>query len=461
MRASYQSNWAALALASLIITAIAAVPAIAEGASARKAANPKRIALLIGNGRYTPAVGPLANPTNDVNLLAAALNAVGFSHENIQVVTDADRVTLLSAVDTYVQKIAAAGPEAIGFFYYSGHGAANQRDKRNYLIPVGVEKLDRSVWYQAIALDDVVSKLSQQAPDAAHFVIFDACRNLLQMPTKGGKGFVPIAAKRGMLIAFSTDPGETASDEGERGGPYATALARELIKPNLHHLDLFQNVKERVHRVTGVQVPWERNGLLRRVYLNESRDGSAPNATARAREAEAAWSLIRSGNDPAVLRAFATRYGDTFYGDLALARLNKLQSARSEPSAGRSDDFRLTTPKWQNVSDFRRLSRKEAISRLSDYTIVYANGVRDYFAPTGDIVERAGVNVEARNSKWVVGQTGRVYLRYLGTDSRVGSCSGYLEFNPARGRFRIQWRNGVCSSLEISRFERGKQLSLR
>ena len=188
--------------------------------------------------------------------------------------------------------------------------------------------------------------------------------------------------------------------------------------------------------------------------------GSAPTATARAREAEAAWSLIRSSNDPAVLRAFVTRYGDTFYGDLALARLNKIQSTRPEPSAGRSDDFRLTTPKWQNVSDFRRLSRKEAISRLSDYTVVYANGLRDYFAPTGDIVERAGVNVEARNSKWVVGRTGRVYLRYLGTDSRIGSCSGYLEFNPARGEFRIQWRNGVCNGLEISRFERGKQLSL-
>ncbi len=143
--------------------------------------------------------------------------------------------------------------------------AANRRDRQNYLIPVDVEALDANVWYDAIKLDDIISKLSNLAGNAAHFVIFDACRNLLKMQTKGGKGFLPVSARRGMLIGFSTDPGETASDAGDGSGPYAAALAAELIKPGQDHLDVFQNVKERVHRETGGQVPWERNGLLRRV----------------------------------------------------------------------------------------------------------------------------------------------------------------------------------------------------
>ena len=77
-----------------------------------------------------------------------------------------------------------------------------------------------------------------------------------------------MAEKSGMLIAFSTDPGETASDEWQGAGPYASAFAPELVKPGQDHLDLFQNVKERVHRSTNGQRPWERNGLLERVYLN-------------------------------------------------------------------------------------------------------------------------------------------------------------------------------------------------
>ena len=107
-------NWAGVIAVSLVIVVATVFPAIAAGPSARPAANPKRIALLIGNGQYASTVGPLKNPANDVNLLAAALNAVGFARDNIQVVTNADRVAILAAIDSYAQKIAAAGPEAIG-----------------------------------------------------------------------------------------------------------------------------------------------------------------------------------------------------------------------------------------------------------------------------------------------------------------------------------------------------------
>ena len=230
--------------------------AFAMGPPPSATADPKRIALLIGNENYTAKVGPLANPGNDVNFVASALEQIGFSRDNMQIVTNANRIATLQAIDEYANKVAAAGDGAVAFFYYSGHGAASQQDRHNYIIPTEVKALDRSVWYQAVALDDVVTQLSNRAPSAAHFVIFDACRNLLKMPTKGRKGFVPMAEKSGMLIAFSTDPGETASDEGQGAGPYASALAAELVKPGQDHLDLFQNVKERVHRSTSGQRPW-------------------------------------------------------------------------------------------------------------------------------------------------------------------------------------------------------------
>ncbi len=294
------------------------VPASAQAA--------KRIALLIGNAEYARQVGPLTNPINDVNLVAGALRKVGFEAGDIRIIKNGTRRQILQAVDAHVDALKAAGDDAIGFFYYSGHGAANKRDQRNYLIPVGVDRLDGSVWYDAIALDNVVSKLSDLAANAAHFVVFDACRNLLNMPTKGAKGFVPVSTRRGMLIAFSTDPGETASDEGQGSGPYAAALAAELVKPGLDHLDVFQNVKEAVYRKTQVQVPWERNGLLQRVYLagRHTRTKRPASIDPAAQE----WQQIRTSQDEAKLQDFANRHKGTMFAELALGRiaLNRIHS---------------------------------------------------------------------------------------------------------------------------------------
>lgn len=232
----------------------------------------KRIALLIGNEAYAREVGPLKNPINDIELIGRSLAKIGFEQSDIHFVRNGTRKDILLAVDRHARALRAAGAGAISFVYYSGHGAANQENRRNFLIPVEVSRLDQDVWYDAVPLDRIVTTLSNLAREAAHFVIFDACRNVLNMPTKGGKGFVPVSTRRGMLIAFSTDPGQTASDEGLAGGPYAAALASELAKPGVHHLDLFQNVKETVYQKTRGQVPWTRNGMLERIYLGGKRN---------------------------------------------------------------------------------------------------------------------------------------------------------------------------------------------
>jgi hypothetical protein len=45
---------------------------------------------------------------------------------------------MLRVFDEYADKLRRAGPDAISFFYYSGHGAAN-RSGRNFLIPTTVK----------------------------------------------------------------------------------------------------------------------------------------------------------------------------------------------------------------------------------------------------------------------------------------------------------------------------------
>jgi uncharacterized caspase-like protein len=90
----------------------------------------KRLALLIGNEAYAPAIGALANPHNDVALLEQALKGLGFE---VTVERDAGLGALTRAVNAYARRVQAAGQNAVGFFYYSGHGASD--GNTNYLIP--------------------------------------------------------------------------------------------------------------------------------------------------------------------------------------------------------------------------------------------------------------------------------------------------------------------------------------
>src|SRR5262249_49195703 len=138
------------------------------------------------------------------------------------------------------------------------------------------------------------------------------------------KGLVPVAEQQGLFIAYASAPGKTASDQGEKSGPYAAALAAELMKPGLDHLNLFQNVKESVLASTGgVQHPWESNGLSRRVYLDRQR--AEPLSPSQLSESAEAWDKVKDSKDIATLEAFSAHYNGTFYAQLARARIQELR----------------------------------------------------------------------------------------------------------------------------------------
>jgi uncharacterized caspase-like protein len=122
-------------------------------------AQEKRIALLIGNQAYRSEIGRLANPHIDVALLEKSLKGLGFE---VTTVRDAGLDNLHQAVNSYARRVQAAGPNAVGFFYYSGHGAAD--GSVNYLIPVDVKTTDTGeLWDQSLRLTEVTRKLKAEA----------------------------------------------------------------------------------------------------------------------------------------------------------------------------------------------------------------------------------------------------------------------------------------------------------
>ena len=91
------------------------------------AATEQRIALVIGNSDYAEA--PLANPANDARLMVKTLDALGFDViERI----DVDRRAMTRAILEFGARLDEAGDDAVGLFYYAGHGV--QVGGENYLI---------------------------------------------------------------------------------------------------------------------------------------------------------------------------------------------------------------------------------------------------------------------------------------------------------------------------------------
>ncbi len=315
-----------------IVIALLGLILLASAAQAEK-----RVALLIGNQAYGGEIGRLANPHNDVALLEKSLKGLGFE---VAVERDASLGAMTRAVNAYARRLSAAGANAVGFFYYSGHGAAD--GAVNYLIPVDVKTAETGeLWDQSLRLTEITRKLKVEAGNATHFVVFDACRNTLKLTKAGSravvqsKGFVPVAQESGMLIAYATAEGELASDVGNSAGPYAQALAEEIVKPGVEAVVMFRVVQRRVRAAIN-QEPYLGFNAMGDVYLAglETRTPSAPPAPAQpsTSEAERAWAAVRESSSPPVLEAFIKQFGDTVYGALARARLEELR-ARQRPIA--------------------------------------------------------------------------------------------------------------------------------
>jgi uncharacterized caspase-like protein len=332
-------GWVAFAL---VILTLVAAPAQAE----------KRVALLMANQGYSASVGTLKNPFNDIAVVGDALSKQGF--EILPPIKDGKRSAMLGGVRDLVRRLNAAGAGAIGFIYYSGHGAAEKDTNINYLIPVDASAPGTSAfWDDSVKLDDVL-RLLDGARSAAKFIVFDACRNELQLPTKDtSKGLVPVGEQQGMFIAYASAPGRTASDMGDKSGPYAAALAVELAHPGLDHLNLFQNIKEAVLTATGgAQQPWESNGLRQRVYLTGEPTTPADMAL---------WSSVNKSDDVPALQRYLERFPNGLYANTArlmITRLTREAAERQQAEAKRKAQEEQHAAELRNALEEARKARE-------------------------------------------------------------------------------------------------------
>ncbi len=259
----------ALALLALLAPAFLAWR-VADAAAA--AAPERRIALVIGNGAY--ASGPLRNPTNDAQLMAETLAAVGFEVISRR---DADQATMKRAIQEFGARLEAAGPQAVGLFYYAGHGV--QLAGRNYLIPTRA-RIDREgdVDIEAVSADWVLDQM-RFARNRLNLVILDACRNnpFVRSLRSADRGLARMDAPAGILIAYSTAPGDVAADGEGRNSPYSAALSQAIRESREPVEQVFKRTRLAVRAATSDrQTPWEASSLTGDFFFAEGAADARP-----------------------------------------------------------------------------------------------------------------------------------------------------------------------------------------
>jgi hypothetical protein len=233
---------------------LAAAAAISAPARAEE-----RVALVIGNSAYEARGWSLANPANDARLIADALEALDF---DVDLRIDTSLEEIEEAFAAHGERLTEAGTDAVGLVYYAGH--AIQSQGRNYLLPVDQEiNSEQDVWRKGAQLSLALEYI-EAAANQVNFIILDACRNNPLPSTVRGAptGLAQSSRMGGVLVAYATAPGQTATDGSGGNSPFTQALADLLPTPGLPAELLFKRVGDRVLVVTGrVQQPWYESGL--------------------------------------------------------------------------------------------------------------------------------------------------------------------------------------------------------
>jgi len=225
----------------------------------------RKLALLIGNAEYLN--GPLDNPVNDARLIGATLKSLGFEvyiHEN------ANQKTMKRAIRDFGKKLELAGEDAVGLFYFSGHGL--QSEGENYLSPIGAEVRNEADVEIEMVSANAILKQMDFARNGLNIVILDACRtNRFSRGFRSAQNGLAdnIAAPTGSILAYATAPDSVAYDGRGDNSPYAEALAEAMLMPNTPVEAVFKAVRISVINETDEkQVPWESTSLTGEFMFN-------------------------------------------------------------------------------------------------------------------------------------------------------------------------------------------------
>ncbi len=343
----------------------------------------QRFALVIGNADYKgKSLSPLKNPANDAVLISESLKRTGF---DVELIMNADLRGMKRAIGAFSKKLKASPPDAIGLFYYSGHGF--QASNVNYLAPLNADLQDEvDAEFEAISVDWVLAKL-EQAHKGANIVILDACRNtaLTRSMRSLNQGLALLKrTPRGSFISYATAPGSTAADGTGLNSPYTAAIAREIIQPGATIEQAFKNVRRSVvQKTAGAQVPWDYSSLTTDiVFVPSDKVQSANSATASTTATQVElqlWNDVKDSGSVEHLNAYLKRFPDGAFATIARLAIDKINKGGSDVTTAKIEQlFAQLTSRSLIIDKPTRPHEFYANARMHELQGDYPKAYQDY-----------------------------------------------------------------------------------
>ena len=228
-----------------------------------------RVALVVGNN--TTRAKKLLNGVSDARLIAETFQTLKF--ETV-FVSELDSAKLRREIDNFKTRVSRLCPHDIVAFYYAGNGF--ELGRISYIATTNVSypsvpESEMETLRPWVRVTEVLDAIRGHA--GPKLVFIDTCRNYelsgsraSQMPEFSGALDIP----RNTLMAYAAEPGQYASDgpPGSSNGPYAIALAKALLTPDVALEEALRLVREEVDQATkGTSVPFMESGLRDRLVL--------------------------------------------------------------------------------------------------------------------------------------------------------------------------------------------------
>ena len=217
-----------------------------------------RFALIIGNEDYSSYQVGLSKEINvdfarndAIAIREYFIKVFGIPERNITFLTNATAAQTMQGLERLSKLASVTGGKAEIFFYYAGHGIADQETKESYIIPVDVNATNLNF---AIKLQDVYNKLTEH-PSQRITVFLDACfsggaRNKELLGMRAVRVRPKANAIKGNLIVFasSSDTENSQPLNSQNHGLFTYFLLKKIkeTKGDVSYVELYNYVKENV-----------------------------------------------------------------------------------------------------------------------------------------------------------------------------------------------------------------------
>lgn len=288
----------------------------------------QRFALIIDQVDYL-SLAKLDGAHEEANQIANSLSKTGFEITRAQ---NLSKDALFKSITDFRRKL-AKNPGAIGFIYYTGHGARNPSDETsdNYLLGINSDLVDPSdLPVFGVKLSEIVSSF-EMVNAKAIIIVIDACRVSASFGKAASKGLTPTNAGRNILVAYSTGAGDIADV-----GVYAPILAQELLKSGQDVSTAFTNAKFAVNTKTNKkQLPWIDDKLTDRVCLVSCAPIPQPNFD----DAEFQKTVWEMASNCAGYDIYLKKWPNGIYSQTAKQKKASVECIQTKPSPVNNGNF--------------------------------------------------------------------------------------------------------------------------